>query len=332
MRINPDFSPENKYMSRRHVEARLPNLLEPGPRPANPTRRCIVLITLFEGSKAKYIELFFRTAMWARHSWLVNSDALDFDVEVKLYIEDVLEEKLRPLCEKNHIDWNRDVVTFHAEPAPGIEWGDLGKQMCAYFDPQLAAYERIVVTDADAMIMRPPKVKNMPFFERLFDLPAEYKNEIGYIKADKLNDNKYFMKVLEKSCAVELTIEEIFHRLSITYIAEKIDEMSNSITTVSGWLWTYPARYFHQNRPEFVEWMALASRLIFNDQILSYFWRTHFGFPCFSIENILSLDIGFRGSLSNLNAENPFFFHRYTAYIGTDIKLEETWRDYMGVY
>ena len=123
------------------------------PQPEQPSTDLLALIPVFQDPyiRLENMPVFIRSAAYSRASCLKYTDAREMGVEVKLYVQQGVELRFHELFEANHIDLERDVIFFHADP-PGLGdnvWSRLGKKTRSYYHFSLAKYQRIVCFDVD---------------------------------------------------------------------------------------------------------------------------------------------------------------------------------------
>ena len=241
MRINTELFPDIEDQYRSFWE--LPDCIEPTPNPKTPSEKYIILIPLFEDAfygtqpdKAdNKIDAIIRGAIWARYSWLTNSDTRDYNVTVKLYIEDVMLPRLQAVLEKNYIDLDADVVTFHCEPLPTLQenprgtWGRLSKCTRALWDRQFTE-QYLIVFDSD--LFAPP---NTSFFKKLDRFVTQ--EQIGILdRKHNHNSATEYEKSILKKMAKGWTLDEVFTKYTAT---EKITTPTHLIKDMASVLECY---------------------------------------------------------------------------------------------
>lgn len=327
MRTNPNAEQEDPQ---RLAQARLPDMLHPSPKTEAAKTDAVVLILLFDSWRSRHILSYFRLAMWARHSWLTHTDAMDYGVDVKLYIDSTLEEQLRPYCEKNFIDWDTDVQLFKAEPT--IQHG---KKMYPYVDPELKKYQQVIVVDADCAVLKHVDAPKLPFFEKLSK--ANPRN-IGYFHTTRTPATPEkigaYLEKLRKRSIPEMTLENICMQLDVyslltLFTLDAIETMYN----VYGWFFIYPAMHYHENKTEFVDWMQRAYKLLGSDEAASGLWSHKFE-PPYSVTETLDIQktnrIHFDENMNDI--EQAYIHHGYMEMFNENPKKEAIWRHLMGVY
>ena len=173
---------------------------------ATPTPGIRVVIPIFQnpsyythptGDTFLILSSITRSALWARWTWLNNTDAVERKVAIQLYIEDLALPHIEGILKENHIT-NSDIVIFHAEPIPAVEgnpngdWGRLAKCICPFYDETLMDIDTLVVIDSDIFV---PKGKApLPIFEYL---AGEDSGEIGLYMKEYSYANRW--KVMQQN-------------------------------------------------------------------------------------------------------------------------------------
>ncbi len=256
----------------------LPDLAEPPQSENIRNTKHIALIPLFSDAykPIENIDAFMRAAIYSRWTCLQHTDAIEQGVEVKLYVEDLLRDRLEDVMLDNYIDPDKHVLWFNAPPLEKTEHGIhgyLGKQMYPYWDKRVAHYDRITVWDADLFFL--PAAKTL--FERFHKLPE---SQIGYIIAHKIPWE-------------HLKIHWDLHFIADTKLGgvtrKRLLEMAGvpkfqgDVVFPLGCFWTYPAKYFHTHHPEVVKWISVYGPYFGNDQITATCWSYMFEMDIYSI-------------------------------------------------
>ena len=282
MRINPairdtEFSMDQKVDGKRvgHLSGhwRLPNFLKPAPRPENPTDTTVMLIIVYAGEEyGEYQHQgHLRMGLWNRNAWLVNSDALDYNVDVKLYLEDKIVDTYAETLKENHINLDTDAYIFSAPPIDEkhrtadyqtMLWGHWGKKMVSYFDDQLKGYARIVACDADHMALRPEGAEKLKFFEVLENLPETHQHSIMYGSGRERDWGHFIHNIV--NCGS--------HGFTLAHVSEKVGidfrQLSASFTQPRGSLWTSPTKWLHENAKHFIDWIRTAAPFMGHDEMV----------------------------------------------------------------
>ena len=263
----------------------LPNFTARIPVPETSTEKGLAIIPVFKTwfSRKENVHAYIRGAMYARASCLKYTDAMAENVAVKLYIEDSLRDMLMPILMENCID-EEDILFFTAPPlkrSKDGQWGALTKKMCSFSDPQLATYDWVVGFDADALFHSETDFS----FKSVFAHPKE----IGYIRVRR--EPYQQMQSKWKTCLGRDTTPL---QMSPTLILGEV--MFNGFRAESlvqypvGYLWAYPARYFHENYPDLIWWLSEKAGYLGNDEVCVSVIAELFDLNIFSMED----DLGYR--------------------------------------
>ena len=258
----------------------LPDLDEPPPR-VDESGSSIGLIPVFLDAYAESIEIYAYTkaAIYSRWSCLTSSDAVKQNIPIKLYIEQGLRNSVSTMLESNFIDPEKDVLWFVAPPreaTTGGVWGNLGKQMLAYWDSRFSDYDWVIVWDSDTFW-----IGNSNFFERLLAYPNQ---QVGYIH--KSISNLWRDKLAKCIRQGGMSVDELLEYSNIPTELQECEALEKTV----GHLWVYPAKHFHENHPDFVKWMWDYAGYYGNDEILSFFWSRLFDLDIFSITDTFGIE------------------------------------------
>ena len=161
---------------------RLPNMEshEVPPKIASPSKAGLVLIPVFTSHTDSRGDFFEHhgglSAIWARRSWLMNTDAMDYGIEVKLYIEDRLrdQEIIRSILEDNYVT-DEDIIWFDGSKVEGAvpaRWeagyeSRTAKKCILFGDRQLCEYDWVFQFDSDVFVIKNGETR-LPFFYEFF--------------------------------------------------------------------------------------------------------------------------------------------------------------------
>ena len=94
------------------------------PRPSRISKRGIVLLPLFEGHPGMDIVKNHAaiSACWAWRTWRLFTDANDYGIEIKFYIEEKVRDSAMPILERNFIEeediiWHQNGERLERGPA-----------------------------------------------------------------------------------------------------------------------------------------------------------------------------------------------------------------------
>ena len=280
MRYNPDIL--NRYYNGPwQTLYALPDLPQ-SPEVYTPSKDYLILFPLFYDdcfNKQDTRHAFTRLAMWARHSWLINSDITDFNIEAKFYIDRTLLTDIYSTLKNNHITDN-DIIAFDSKTLLGYNlesFPRLSRKLFMLIDPALTKYKNVISMDTDLLCCSQTEAK-LPFIkniieanlpntialaENLYRGPTEtYKDELR-----KLTDEEAFYKLFQwqidnavAHCKDEhATLEDNnkFFRdrldgfgLTDYYISDKTPFPYNNFKS---WMIYYPTQYYHEYEHEFIE-------------------------------------------------------------------------------
>ena len=279
-----------------------------------------------------------RAAMWARSSWMRNSDACQYNVSVKLYIEDVLIDELRPMLEHNFIDCDNDVIVFkqgeHGIPKLETDWFGLSKEMACFFDERLTKYKRIVRANADMWVMSPGSHTKAEIFKPLLKARcAEDTNKIMFSKV--MRGTKGFKhdnaRVLHRehdawhSCTgfskpsyeyFEVLIEELG-------LADYLDMPASSVVRCCGAIEVYPIRHFHEHHQEALDWFKRVAPLLGSIDTVMRIWVTLYGNPVTAWDDLVEVPQISGNNPSNLYRDLMRFDKERTPYLLHDYRVSK---------
>lgn len=256
-----------------HGQYHYPDIPNKPPRNDMISNEFIVLIPIFSDDWEKTFDRnkpydqqiilsYLQSALWARYCWLTNSDAMCYGVDVRIYVEDILEDIVRDKIESTHHNWDTDVFTFSVPPLKSKtenargSWGRLAKDLCPIMDKRLKDYaETIIVADADHFVCRKPLT--LPFFKNLRDAKQNIKNKIGFLQVSNWQSHSGKSSMVEEwrskgyiargyKAEYESILQNMFEDLGEKDFVSKL---------ILDGLWIYPRTWFEENLPEFIEWV-----------------------------------------------------------------------------
>ena len=314
--------------------ANLPTL-KPGEyakQPRRKSKKAVVVHSLFndgypsELSEHAITDYITQAAIWARQTWLRNTDAYEYGVEVQLFVDDRIRDRITPIFEANHVPAD-DILwftpgklegTFHHEGKP--ETFNVHK-MQSYTDERFKEFDWIIDSDSDVFVM-PGKDKKFPFFQRLFDACEPTQLGTCYLtsrlKGVALNpiSKRWAMgpdfRTTDESIA---SWNERFREVAGQEMLDKYWSDDEDYYVCHGGLNLFPAKHFMEHRQSDCEWFDKAGKLLLNDELIFGLWKT-MGHPVFDITKLIRFHAlhGFSFSnfdtLSRLIEEGePFLFH-----------------------
>ena len=291
---------------------RLPDILEPAPQIENPSTRVLLVIPLFDVfPEASYVEeIGASAASWARHSWLLNSDAIDYNIEVKIHIEDQSYHKAKPIFDANFVTEN-DVILFDGAPYDSEFSTGTGKKAAVYSNPLLKDYEWVIMADADMFVVN----AKLPFFERFLEIcfPDQIGNEYSVENMTDISHMKkyWIQQVSPRDHSIEQKQIEWKRRVALVAdesIADRFFDPQCE-TIAGGGFHAYPAKHFHEHRKDDVEWFQRAAHILNDDEAVIAVWHA-MGNPIWNLHN-LKLPAVMLGD-GGFNARDGETFDRYT--------------------
>ena len=124
-------------------------------------------------------EYIVKSACHARRTWIMNSDAVDFGVPCRFYVEESEKEVLLPIFEQNQIDTDRDIMYFRCpdDSAPPCNVRDTHRKKMSFIkDLRFENYKWTLVCDSDLFISRGANWngEKLPIFEKLMGYKPKY--------------------------------------------------------------------------------------------------------------------------------------------------------------
>ena len=115
-------------------------------------------------------------AVWARRSWMTHTDANDYGIEIKFYVEECVRDSAMPILERNFVE-EQDIIWYDdgdklegVIPNPeGDGYMTYGTKKCAsYTDYRFEDYDWIFDTDSDIFAVS-ARGEKYPFFQKFFE-------------------------------------------------------------------------------------------------------------------------------------------------------------------
>ena len=160
---------------------RLPDLTTPTPDYETWEDGMIVVFLIFQPRPGLPFnsEYIVKSACHARRSWIMNSDAVDFGVPCRFYVEESEKDVLLPIFERNHINTDRDIIYFKCpdDSAPDCNARDKHRKKMSFIkDSRFEDYKWTLVSDSDLFISRGANWngEKLPIFERLMSHKPNY--------------------------------------------------------------------------------------------------------------------------------------------------------------
>lgn len=231
-------------------------------------KSAILLFWLFgtDGHHSAPLNYFIKSACWARHTWLRNTDLMDHNIPIKLYVEDYVMDECYSTLLRHGVSGS-DCLVFNAKD---LEQSDrtrshCGKKIAYVLDDQLSDYDWVVMSDADLFWGRGMKYSGrFPFFEKLFVREPEIGMVTSWPRGESCYqwcDNVYTHPDLETR---RLHWLNDVRRFTSPGFAEDLD--SKIQVSLGGALHAFPFHEFTVNRSEQCLWLYDFVKTIRNDE------------------------------------------------------------------
>ena len=264
------------------------------PRLEDSSTRGLVLLPIFLGypnflPNRDYVAHHIVTsAIWARWSWLVNTDVLDYGIAVKFYIEESVRESAMPILERNFMD-EADIIWFDGSQLEGTLSSRMThgiKKCSSYNDDRFQDYDWIFDVDSDVFVMSTNDEK-LPFFRDFFNnCPA---NTVGacYVRSSVYQpecltpmDMGWCMFEGDSIEAWKRRFEEIAGRDML----EKYFDSNSWIMTCNGSIIAFPAKHFMHERRTDCDFFVDTTRDLLDLEATLSLWHS-LGNPLYNITN-----------------------------------------------
>lgn len=290
-----------EHMSHKAHLSRLPNLSaeQQPPEIQNPSKRGILLVPLFHGQAGlDYIKHHVAlSAVWCRKSWLENSDAHDYGIEVKFYVEEKVKDSALPILYQNRVPED-SIIYFDGSFLEGAlpyagEFSTFGtKKMASWSDKRFKDYDWIFDIDSDTFAMSSSNRK-LPFFTNFF--VHNRLNSISTYCLDEKPDAPPFKTAADLLCRDgkgDTTAESIkdweerFEALAGPDMLEKYVSPDHYFMCVYTMLTAFPAKHFNQHQGADIDFLMEAARCLCNSEAAISLWHS-LGNNVFNIEPIV---------------------------------------------
>lgn len=277
---------------------RLPNF-EPNeipPRVENLSKKGLVIIPLFgatTGSAAYVKSVGLISALWARRSWLLNSDAMDYGIEVKLYMENHFREnaEIMSILDTNGVT-DADILWFDgsfvegAVPVSdkaGTYLARSAKVCTVYTNRQMEDYDWIFMADSDLFVIKSGEHR-LPFFSDFFK--SVYDPDLS---GQDRPYNLMSFYVNDKPPAPPYQTEKVLARVQFSSVEEwKADfeallgsDMLDRYCNPDRWfmiphssLHAFPAKHFMRERWDDCEFLIKIARIMISDEQTLSVWHS----------------------------------------------------------
>ena len=285
----------------------------------------LMLLPMFEGQRDKaYIaDHVALSAIWARYSWLRYSDALEYNVEIKFYVEERVKDQAIPVLDRNFVDPS-DVIFFNADKLEGV-WPHVGggwitggmKKAASYNDYRFKNYEWVFDMDSDIFVLSQNREK-LPFFRTFFERCVA--DTIGVCWP-----NFRSAPIATPRTEGWLRIpdwRERLERLSSPEIVDLFFDENRNFLICNGGIVAMPARYMMNDRREVCEFLTTACRELLDVEAAMSLYAA-LGNPLFDVFQdqpicLLHTDKGIEGlrEFQELQEKGePFLLHYSTSWL-----------------
>ena len=270
---------------------RLPDMRvhEVPPKIEMPSKAGLVIIPLFAGKPKSdgspgYSGCEFggcMPALWARRSWLLNSDAMDYGIEVKLYMEKHFRQSkdIMSILEQNRardedIIWFDGSILEGAIPVKGGYSSAWAKKCALYTDRQLQEYDWIFEADSDLFIMKNGDTC-FPFFHEFFKKRLSY-NLMSFSIDTKPENPPY--KTAERLLRVKMSGFEAWKEdFELLLGQDMLDRYCNPdrwFMVPHNPLHIFPAKHFMRDRWVDCEFLIKVARIMLSDEQTLSVWHS----------------------------------------------------------
>ena len=239
--------------------AKLPDLTEEKipPRSSTVSKKGIVLLPLFKNPEviAHHAAV---CACWAHRSWLLYTDAIDYGIEVKFYVDERVRDTAIPILERNFI--REDEVIFHDNARQfDVNYQTTAIQKAAaYTDNRFEDYDWIFDVDTDIFIMSPNREK-MPFFRSVFEICDMNKIGVSWTTIEEITPTDlHWAGRIPK--AESTAWKSRFLKLVGEKIVEVYFDSQEPIVTLNGGIIALPVKHFQHARWDDLEFIVKAAR------------------------------------------------------------------------
>ena len=315
------------------------------PRPDEISKRGIVLVPLFDGHPTKFDAVNYVShhvaisACWARRSWMMHTDANDYGIEVKFYIEDCVRERAMPILERNFVEeqdiiWYDDGNKLEGVISSRDGYLTYGIKKCAsYNDYRFRDYDWIFDIDSDVFAVSAEGGK-VPFFQRFFENSPEH--QLGACLVSSCPEDPPYLTPSDIGWCNQLkdspeAWKNRFESVAGRDMLERYFSPDYWFMTCNGSIVSFPAKHFMRERRDGCEWLISTTRELLDLEATLSLWHS-MGNPVFNITkhvNLVMFHSGFSphevGLFMQAFEKGAFLFHY--AFPGIDY----FWRKGIGI-
>ena len=210
-----------------------------------------------------------QSAIWSRASFLAFSDAVAKGVALKFFLEERCLDAVASIFEKNCIDIDRDVVLFSASHLEGDPYSFVGKKLAMFADKRFAEYEWVCQSDMDFFLCSlGGEPRQYPMFQKLLEQEPLMGASTFDTRDAALKDVHWWQNPFIESSPEEQQSEWLKRasQLVSEEVLKPYATQSKTILKPQGALYAYPARSFHHQYPERLDWLETAGKLLQDDE------------------------------------------------------------------
>ena len=270
------------------------------PRLGNESTRGIVLFPIFFGfpndlpDRDDISHHVMRSAIWARRTWLMNTDALDYGIAVKFYIENCTRESAMPILEENFVA-EEDIIWFDGSKLEGtITSGRThGIKKCAsYNDDRFRDYDWIFDVDSDIFVISRGGEK-YPFFRNFFNNCPDNTVSACFVRSPIYEPEGLTPDDMGWTFFKEDTPDawkQRFEAIAGRDITEQYFDPNAWILTCNGGIVAFPAKHFMRERRPDCDFFVNTTRELLDLEATLSLWHT-LGNPINNITNYIKIVI-----------------------------------------
>ena len=285
---------------------RLPGLTERLPSYDDSNKDLLLLYPLFARDDGTFFEFYLRSALWSKHSYLTNSNAIEKKIPIKFYMESrVYTEYAEPygLREKDCLLFENPYT-----PNPDLHSENLiNLGLCLYpmLDDRLANYKKVMILDADLFLCR--KQTDIPKYdiEKLVNIvPNDKIGARNLTRTYRVPRPNWLNKMKDANFDVWTdAVKQVFGiENPVAYFQD------NKGSVVNGVFYIVP-NDFYSAYPEFRDCIERAIPVFRDDEGIMGLWHTFNNGSIFPLRDGIHY---YRYVEDSLNADGFYFCHLTT--------------------
>ena len=271
--------------------SRLPDLTERVPQIQNPSKRGIMLIPLFESKEWNdgIVHHNGIGAVYARRSWILFSDAQDYGVEVKFYVEEKMLSEAAKIFRHNFVN-DDDIIVFDGsafEEHGGLT-DNLGtmtgeSKKCSIFTNRIfEEYDWVFMIDSDMFVMSKNRDR-LSFFESYFqsmpdDQIATWTTNARYRQTSEPPHSTPITDGWCRDAAGQVTDASIdawktkLQAIVGDGLTDLMFDPNHWYLNVQNGLFAFPAKRFMSERWDVCQWFIETSYALLSDEAVFSTW------------------------------------------------------------